>query len=187
MIDVTKIYVPASIKDEEVGRNYIVNEINKYIHKFRNPFTRYILGVGGPESIFRTLNLPKMPKRELDKAVLWEGNKRTPFNIESACYGYHSFDKVSSDGNKTVAVSFIAVSRKEIDRLFNLIEPLNLKIDAIYLEQEAIGCMLPHIAGFEDDKTFSLITIKYWVSVVTPLKKKLRKHIVSLHVNIILT
>ncbi len=159
LLDVTKIYIPASIKDEEVGQNYITNKINEYVKNHGRPFTRYILGAGGQETIFRMLNLPAMPKRELHKAILWEGNKRIPFDLNHACFGYHTTAKISNEGNKTIAVSLIAVSRKEIDRILKLVAPLNIRVDTIYLNQEAIGHLLPNIAGFSDEKTYALVDI----------------------------
>ena len=159
LLDVTKIYIPASIKNEEVGRNFITNKINEYIKKYSRPLTRYILGAGGQETIFRMLSLPAMPKKELHKAILWEGNKRIPFDLNRACYGYHTSAKISNDGSKTITASLIAVSRKEIDRMFDLVAPLNIKIDTIYLNQEAIGYLLPNISGFTDEKTYALVDI----------------------------
>lgn len=159
LLDVTKIYVPASIKNEEVGQNFITNRINEYIKKHNRPFTRYILGAGSQETIFRILTLPAMPKKELHKAILWEGNKRIPFDLNHACFGYHTSSRISNDGNKTIAVSLIAVSRKEIDRMLELVAPLNIKIDAIYLNQEAIGYLLPNIQGYTNQKTYALVDI----------------------------
>lgn len=159
LLDVTKIYIPASIKDEEVGRNFITNKINEYVKKYGRPFTRYILGAGGQETIFRMLTLPYMPKRELYKAILWEGNKRIPFDLNHSCFGYHTSVKISNDGNKTISVSLIAVLRQEIDRILELVAPLNIKIDAIYLNQEAIGYLLPNISDYSAKKTYALVDI----------------------------
>jgi len=159
LLDVNKVYIPASIKNEEVGRSFITNKIGEYVKKYGRPFTRYILGAGGQETIFRMLNMPAMSKKELRKAILWEGNKRIPFDLNHACFGYHTSVKVSNDGRKTIAASLIAVSRKEIDRMFELVAPLNIKIDAIYLNQEAIGYLLPNISGFSYETTYALIDI----------------------------
>jgi len=159
LLDVTKIYIPASIKDEEVGRNFIINKINDYVKKYRRPFTRYILGAGGQETIFRMLNLPAMPKKELHKAILWEGNKRIPFDLRQACFGYHTSPKISNEGVKNVSVSLIAVSRKAIDWMMELVAPLNIRIDAIYLNQEAIGHLLPNISGYSNKKIYALVDI----------------------------
>ncbi len=159
LIDVTKIYIPTFQNNEEIKRNFIISEINKYIQKYERPYTRFILGVSGPETIFRTIRLPKMPRREIGKAVLWEGNKRIPFDLNKACYGYR-LNNSPAAGDKNILASLIAVSRAEIDRLFGILEPLDFKVDTVYLEQEAIGYLLPYIDGFEEDKTYALINIK---------------------------
>ncbi|MCP4706576.1 MAG: pilus assembly protein PilM [candidate division Zixibacteria bacterium] len=159
LLDVTKIYIPASIKNDDAGQNFITNKINDYVIKFGRPLTRYILGAGGQETIFRMLTLPAMPKKELHKAILWEGNKRIPFDLNNACFGYHTAAHKKKDGKTNLIVSLIAVSRKEINRMLALVAPLNIKIDTIYLNQEAIGYMLPNIVGFSAKETYAMVDI----------------------------
>jgi hypothetical protein len=56
-------------------------------------------------------------------------------------------------------VSLIAVSRKEIDRILGFLDPLKIKIDSIYLIQEAIGHLLPYMPDYSGEKAYALIDI----------------------------
>jgi len=160
LINATKIYIPSSLNTEESRRNFITGEINKYIHEFKGTFTKYILGVSGPESAFRILTLPRMSRKDLSRAVFYEGNKRIPFDMHHACYGFQVFECGAGEKSGQINVSLIAVSRKEIDQKLQLLQPLNIKIDAIYHEHEALGHLLPHIQDFEKEKTYALINIR---------------------------
>ncbi len=167
LIDCTKIYIPSSLDDESDRKDFIINEISRYIRKYRRRRIRYMLSISGSESSFRMLELPLLSKSELAKAVFWEGKKRIPFGLEKAIYGYHVYRKKSSKEKKGCKVELIAVPRVVVDRRLDLLEPLGIKFDTICYEPEVIGGLLPYIDDYDEKKTYTLIDIKSSETIIS--------------------
>jgi Tfp pilus assembly PilM family ATPase len=160
LLDVTKIYIPRSCDTEEKRRSFIFMEINKYIKRYGTRLTRYVLGVGSTDSAFRIISLPQMPKKEQANAIRWETDKRIPFAVENAYYGYHLSKGKGTTTADSVSVSLIAISKSEVDIRYNLLSPMKIKYDAVFYEIEALGHLLPYVDNYDDDKTYALINIR---------------------------
>jgi Tfp pilus assembly PilM family ATPase len=160
LLNVNKIYIPGSYNTEESRRNFIVREINKYIKQYGTYLTRNILGVGSADSAFRAIPMPDMPGKELNRAIRWEADKRVPFGLDDAYYGYHLTKAESTVTGGALLVSLIAVSKSEVDTLLQLLNSTDLKIKAVYHELEAVGRLLPYIKDYDATKTYALINIK---------------------------
>jgi hypothetical protein len=167
LIDCTKIYIPSSLSDESDRKDFIINEISRYIRKYRGRHTRYMLSISGSESSFRMLELPPLSKSELANAVFWEGKKRIPFGLDKAIYGYHVNRKNSKNKGKECIVELVAVPRVVVDRRLNLLEPLGIKFDTICYEPEVIGGLLPYLGNFNENRTFTLIDIKKSETIIS--------------------
>jgi len=159
LLNVTKVYIPSNHDTREKRENFITAEIDDYVSQYRRRMTRFVLGVGGPESAIRTLSFPEMSSRELAQAVFWEGNKKIPFGLEEAFWGYHVIADNKSDSGNLRRVSLLAVSKKEVNHPLDQIKT-DIRFDAVYHKLEAIGCLLPHIEGFSEEKTYTLVNIK---------------------------
>ncbi len=160
LLNVTKIYIPRSYGTEEKRRNFIVLEVNKYIEQYGTRLTRYVLGVGSSGSAFRAISLPPMPGREQARAIRWEADKRIPFGLDNAYFGYHLTRTESTATGDSILVSLIAVSKNEVDTMMHSLKPAKFKISAVYHELEAIGHLLPYIKNYDAGKTYALINIK---------------------------
>jgi len=160
LIHVTKSYIPRNFKDDEEHRQFMVGEIKNYVNQYGTTSTRYILGVGGPQTVFRIITLPRMSGRELAEAIYWEGDKRIPYGLDKAYYGHHLNENIRTDEEDTISASLITVLKSDIRDRLGLLEPLNIKIDGIYHELEAIGHMLPYIDNFNPELTYALINVK---------------------------
>ncbi len=160
LLNVTKIYIPQSYNSEEKRRNFIVMEIERYVTQYGKSLTRYVLGIGSSDSAFRIISLPPMPRRELAKAVRWEADKRIPFGLDNAYFGYHLTRTETTATGESTLVSLIAVSKIEIDKKLQLLQSVCPKIKAVFYELEALGHMLPYMKNYDESKTYALINIK---------------------------
>jgi len=160
LVNVTKIYIPGSYNTEEQHRNFTVLEINKYIKQYGTRLTRYVLGVGSPDSAFRTIPMPEMPRKELAQAIRWEADKRVPFGLDNAYFGYHLTNTETTATGESILVSLIAVSKSEVDTLMQVLNSTDIRVNAVYHELEAVGRLLPYIKNYDPAKTYALINIK---------------------------
>jgi Tfp pilus assembly PilM family ATPase len=159
LLDITRLKLP-QFKTEKDRLGYISLEIDKYCSRFGGPFTRYIMGVGNAETAFRIITLPDIPPRDLPQAVYWEAQKRIPFGIDNARFGFHKNETIKIGDEKTTSVSLLAVSRTVIESKLKMLGPLADRINLMYNESEAVGHILPHIENFSHDKSYALINVK---------------------------
>jgi len=160
LLNATKIYIPRSHVSKEKRRNFVVTEIGRYVEQYGTRLTRYVLGIGSSDSAFRVISLPPMPRRELARAVRWEADKRIPFGLDNAYFGYHLTRTAATAVGESTLVSLIAVSKTEIDDKLQLLQSVCPKIKAVFYELEALGHMLPYIKDYDERKTYALINIK---------------------------
>jgi Tfp pilus assembly PilM family ATPase len=161
LINVTKVYVPQMYDTKEKRRNFLIDRINEYVKEFGSSLTRYVLGINGSESVFRIITLPNMPRKELIKAIYWEGDKRIPFGLDNAYYGQRFDENVKTPAGDTVSASLVAVLKEVIDSRLDLLRSARIvDVDSINHELEAIGCILPFIDDFDPDQTYVLVNIK---------------------------
>jgi Tfp pilus assembly PilM family ATPase len=159
VLNINKVYIPSTIGTAEKRQDFITGELNRFIQEYGRRSTRYILGIGGQESVIRILTLPKMPHRELSRAIFWEGDKQIPFGLRESYYGHYVTDNANSENNSILRVALLAVSKKEISHRLNQLK-VGIRLDAIHNELEAIGHLLRYIDGFSEEKTCTLINIK---------------------------
>jgi hypothetical protein len=160
LIDVTKIYVPGTCNTSEKRADFYIEKISEYVKEFRSPLTRFILGISGPDSIFRVLTMPDMPRKELLRAVYWEGNKRIPFGLENAYYGRRLNENAGAGDKDTVSTSLVAVLKETVDTRLDLMESLDIVVNQVHHEPEAIGCFLPFMSDFVPERTCILLNIR---------------------------
>jgi len=159
LLGCNKSYVLRNPIAPDAYHNSILNEINAFIQEYRGPVTRYLMGVIGSETTFRKISLPPLPKSEIGQAVYWEGNKRIPFGLDNACYGYYIDRKFKEQELDSFDISLIAVPQSEIERKLEMTRPLGIEFSAVWHEQEAIGQLLRCIPGFDLEKTYALINV----------------------------
>lgn len=160
LLDVTKIYLPHTLDSDDRRRDFITVEINRFLKDHKGWVTRYILGIGGSASALRNIALPQMTKKELKNALYWEGNRRIPFGLDDAYYGYHTTKSTSGKGQNSTETILMAVSKTEIDKKLDLLKRLGIHISSVYHELEALGYLLPFIDGYDSQKTYALINVK---------------------------
>ncbi|MFH2035795.1 MAG: pilus assembly protein PilM [Candidatus Zixiibacteriota bacterium] len=160
LLNVTKIYIPKTCTTEEKCNEFITVEINRYIKQYRTKNTRYVLGISGQETAQRNITFPSLPKKELDNAVYWEGNKRIPFGLNNSYFGYHLVETSQAGKECTANISLMAVAKEIVDKKLELLQPLNITISSVYHELEALGYLIPFIEGYDPEKSYALINIK---------------------------
>jgi len=160
LVDVTRIYIPSSLTSDEARRSFLISEISQYIEQHRGFMTRFVLGVGGADSALRRITLPPMSAKELKKAVYWEADKRIPFGLDNAYYGFRMSENRKSGAFDSLSATIIAVSRGVVDYGLELLAETKADVTAVYHELEAVGRLLPYIDGFEPGNEYALINIR---------------------------
>jgi Tfp pilus assembly PilM family ATPase len=166
VLHANKVYIPSSYNTIEKKQDFITAELNRFIGRYGSRSTRYVLGIGGPESAIRILTVPQMPSRELARAVFWEGDKQIPFGLRESYYGHYITESADGSEATNMKVALLAISKKEISQRLNFLK-VGIRLDAIHSELEGIGQLLRYIDGFSENKTCALINIKKYYTEIS--------------------
>ncbi len=72
----------------------------------------------GEDIAFRRMYLPRMSKKELASAILWEGQKLFPFDFDE-CLVYHDTAEIRTQGEyEQIGVNMVAVKREIVEDLY---------------------------------------------------------------------
>ncbi|MFQ5608567.1 MAG: hypothetical protein ACE5GA_11530, partial [Candidatus Zixiibacteriota bacterium] len=127
-------------------------------HGFRSP--RYGLSLPSNQTALRTLRLPKMSSDELERAVYFEGDKKTPFRLEDAYWNYRIAEELFTGNSREYNISLLAVSSAYVDERLAFFRELGVEFDFIYQDAEALGFSLRHMPSFDESRPYGLLNIR---------------------------
>jgi type IV pilus assembly protein PilM len=100
---------------------------------------RWIVGVTGQGTMVRTVEVPKMPRRELRKAVLWQAQKKIPFPLEDA---HVAIQFLKSGPGQPVRAIVSAAIKRLVDDLLYLLAEAEIRPSAVTLPAFGLGRIL---------------------------------------------
>jgi type IV pilus assembly protein PilM len=112
--------------------------------KIERKAQRWVVGISGPGTMVRTVEVPHMPRRELHKAVLWQAQKKMPFPLDEA---HVAVRILKSRPNQPVQAVVAAAIKRMVDDLLYLLAEAEIHPDAVTLPAFGLGALLQH-AGF---------------------------------------
>lgn len=72
----------------------------------------------GDEIAFRRLYLPLMPPRELERAMVWEGQKLFPFDLTQCLISHEVVSRVPQENAPLVGVNLVAAKKEVVSALY---------------------------------------------------------------------
>lgn len=127
------------------------------------------IGISGESVIVRYIDLPKMSKEEVKKALKYEAQQYIPFKIEEVISDFHILGPLSSDSNR-IKVLLVAAKKQEIVELIELIQKAGLQPNLIDINSfSLINCFL--FNGPEIKDTYALINIEFDLVNINILQK----------------
>jgi type IV pilus assembly protein PilM len=91
---------------------------------------RWVVGLSGPGTVVRTVEVPRMPRRELHEAVLWVAQKKIPFPLAEA---HVAIQYLGSGPHQPVRAVVSAAVKRLVDHLLYLLAEAEIKPAAITL------------------------------------------------------
>ena len=87
--------------------------------------------VSGLEVVFKNLQIPKLKKKEMDKAVPWACRKDFPFPIESTQFEYQIIENKKEKPANKVDVFVVAAQKKLITDFLNVLKVAGISLTKI--------------------------------------------------------
>ncbi|AZR73566.1 hypothetical protein BBF96_09295 [Anoxybacter fermentans] len=115
------------IKDLSVLRKKISSLLPKRISL--NPIP-IIVGISGIQTFVRKFKIPKVPLKEMDKIVRWEGENILPYPITEFFYNYQIIDQSDDD----CQILFAALHRDRLNKYLQLFKELKVPVQFLTLQ-----------------------------------------------------
>jgi len=128
--------------------------INKALREIGADTKKIYVSLSDRDFIFRPLELPLMKKREIESSLIYEIEKYIPFKIDELewDYGYSRLLK-----EKKVNVSFIGIRDKNLKRVIDILERLELKPMAIEPSSISLARALKLSKAYSKLKNYALL------------------------------
>jgi type IV pilus assembly protein PilM len=117
---------------------------------------RWIVGISGPGTIVRNVEIPPMPRRELRKAVLWQAQKKIPFPLDEAHVAVHYLKRKPKQPVQAVVAAAI---RRMVDDLLYLLTEAEIQPAMITLPAFGLGQLLHHAGHRRAGEYYGLIDV----------------------------
>lgn len=158
---------PPGILDEGklIGVEKLANHLSTTLEENGFDGTKVVSAVSGENVITRTIEMPNMPKEELDDTVQWEAEEQIRLSAEEASIDYEILDQ-NPDGSYKLLL--VAVKEDLIEQYLNLFELLGLKALGIETEPLALGRLSTNL---HINKTFCIIDIGFQTTDISVLNE----------------
>jgi type IV pilus assembly protein PilM len=117
---------------------------------------RWIVGISGPGTIVRPVEVPQMPRRELREAILWKAQKIIPFPLDEA---HIAIQYLKSGANQPVRAVVSAAIKRMVDELLYLLAEAEIQPAALTLPAFSLGQILKQSGHSEPGEHYGLLDI----------------------------
>ncbi|MGH8015437.1 MAG: pilus assembly protein PilM, partial [Candidatus Zixiibacteriota bacterium] len=133
--------------------------VNDFIVKHKGPFSVISLAISGRETVLRNFLMPTLSKNDLASAIEIEAKKLLPFPVEDCSYDFRPISVVKTDKRELYNISLLAATRRLIKEKLEPFGEYRKNVEHIYHAPDAVGRLLPHIAGFEEFGGYTTLNI----------------------------
>ncbi len=159
LLEIRKTYLPTD-QTGPVRTDAIIDDaIDDFVGEFGKRGCRVVVCLGGNETVFRTILMPALTKRELSSAVEYAVKERVPFPIENSIFDYRPVYRITDDEQSKQELSIIAATRTAVDGTVALFRKRHIPVQKVYLSHESIGELLSYLPDFNAGKGSTLINI----------------------------
>lgn len=133
-------------EDEIQSRSDIVNAIEEGLSHIK-PKTNYAcIGIWGPSSISKRIQVPVGTEEEIEDQVLWESEQYIPFDVDSSVI---SFDMQGENVGGGVDVLIASATNSLVEDYKNMASEAGLSVKIADLNQFAIANVFTHVNEVE--------------------------------------
>jgi hypothetical protein len=157
---VRKEYLPRNAASPEMRKQQITGIIEEMYHQMGGRWKSVALTIGGSETAYRRLQIPRLGKRELKSAIPIEIKRQIPFPVADACFDYRPIAEVSVGTESQFKIAVTAATRHLVDQHLEPFNTLGITVDAIYLATDVVGRLLEGLPQFDPDANYCLVNIE---------------------------
>ncbi len=132
VVDVTSVPLdPQETAPWQQRIDATISALEAYLNERRLPRLPLNIGLIGDDIVFRRMYLPRMSGKELATAIVWEGQKLFPFDLDR-CLVYHEIVDIRDQGDyEQIGVNLVAVTGEVIETFHDRMEATGFSIGHI--------------------------------------------------------
>ncbi|MGB0453862.1 MAG: type IV pilus assembly protein PilM [Bacteriovoracaceae bacterium] len=140
----------AIVEDEIIKDEEVVEAIKEALSAAKISSKNICLGLYGPNTLTRRLQIEGGTEEEMEDQVEWESEQYLPFSIDEAKLDYYVVGENDGGGQDVI----IAASKEEVyESYLDLLKPLKLKPKVVDLNVIAVTNVFSHILGDRIDES----------------------------------
>lgn len=144
----------ALVEDEIHNEEEILSSLRESLLEMGLEKSDCCIGLSGPSTFARRLQLAGGTEEELKDQVLWEAEQYIPFNIDESTLSHYVFGQNEGGG---MDVLVVAAKNQVVDNFKTLVEKTDLKVKVIDLQSLAITNVFEVVMGSYLKKDLSYI------------------------------
>lgn len=160
LLDVRKVYIPRNLEAGEHREQFIVGVIDDLYHELGGRWKSVSLTIGGQETAFRSLTMPKVGSKALGQAIGFEAKRQIPFPIGDCYFDFRRIAEFTSETESKIRVAIIAATRRLVAEQLSPFQKLGIPVSAIYFSTDVIGQLLLELPDFKPDRNYCLVNIE---------------------------
>ncbi|UCC44553.1 MAG: pilus assembly protein PilM [Candidatus Zixiibacteriota bacterium] len=160
LVDVRKVYIASPKATGEERAIFIANTLREYVAEFGGRYPNISICISGPETAYRTLEMPALSRRELAAALVFEAKRNLPFPVEQSVFDYRTIQESTDKGSNGIKVALLAATGRLLTENLAPFDQLNLEVEHVYHVQDVIGQMLRNIRRFSEAKSYAVLNVK---------------------------
>ena len=138
----------------------ISNIVGKIMSEKKLKNNKVVLSISGPQTAIKKIVLPKLSKKEIVQAIIWQAKKNIPFPIENSQYDYIIHED-ENEKSETSPITLFAAENKHLEGSIAAIEKSGIKISKVTAAPFALLDILKQ-NGMDDGESTFVITDIGW-------------------------
>ncbi len=157
MLEAASLSAGAILDGDRLNTELIADSIRKLFQEHNIKNKKVAVGVSGSSVAVKLIQLPKVPKDELDEIIPWEAEQYLPFDPGKSFIDYQILP--TSPEEKTMNLLLAACSREKVNELLQIVQKAGLYPAVVDLALLALENQYEINYHLENHKPMALIDI----------------------------
>ncbi len=141
------------------SKNFLVDALKDLIqtHKIKG---KVFSSLSSTVARIKRIDLPNMPKNEIEGALRWEVQRTSSLNIDDLCLSYLILDELGGNYKDGIGILLAIAAKKDISEHINILQSVGLKPLAVEVSPLSIAAALNYTYQFEPQQTIIFLDFK---------------------------
>ncbi|MBI5267384.1 MAG: hypothetical protein HY851_09160 [candidate division Zixibacteria bacterium] len=160
ILDARKVYIPQTLTTSEQRSHFVSGVLDDMYCDMGSRTTTVSLTIEGPETAFRSIQLPALRGKSFSQALWYEAKRQLPFPINDCYYDSRRIMATDVNSSPRIMVSLWGATHRLVAKQLAPFQALRIPVHAIYHTPDVIGRLLVGLPGFAPDHNYCLVNVQ---------------------------